>query len=656
MNEKYLDAQSNTPIDISKQFLRSFRTRLVDDLYRVILRTRFWFLVLGHSLIFFTSLFVAFFLRFDLQWPEAASEKFFACVTVVIIVKLLCFYALRSFHGWWRYVTFSDLSALAKATAASALTLIIVDYFAKGILIPRSVLVIDSAISILALGVVRSSWRMFDEEIAPLVSATPHVRTLLIGTSDAVVRLGSQIKSNSNLDYRIIGLVRVDENDNRPWISNLPVLGSIADLTRLIRTQVIQEILVPAGEVSGPQLRDIIAQAEAAKKRIHVLPQINDQFRGNGKLPIRDVDINDLLRREPVVLNTTAIGELLRGKRVLVTGAGGSIGSEICRQVLKFLPSELILVGRGENRIFAIDRELQRVDSATRIIPLIADVTEKVRMQHIFETYRPEIVFHAAAHKHVPLMEQNVGEAVKNNLVGTKTVADLADEYCCKSFVLISTDKAVNPTSIMGATKQLAERYVNEISRHSATNFITVRFGNVLGSAGSVVPIFREQIERGGPITITDKRMRRYFMTIPEASRLVLQAAAMGSCGEIFVLDMGEPVEIVSLAKDMIRLSGLPESAIDIEFTGTRPGEKLYEELYFSEEESIATDHPKLRCAKHREQTQHAASDAIELLIAEREFPERQREILHKYIPEFCSTTNAESGEGNANQSQEVHS
>jgi FlaA1/EpsC-like NDP-sugar epimerase len=612
--------------------------RVVDDVYRVILRTRFWFLVLGHSIVFFASLFSAFFLRFDFQWPEAASEKFWGCVTVVILVKLVCFYTSRSFHGWWRYVTFSDLTALAKATTVSALALIIVDYFFKGILIPRSVLVIDLAISILVLGLVRASWRLFDEEIAPIVSSTPQIRTLLIGTSDAVVRLGSQIKANSQLDYRIVGLVRVNESDNRAWITNLPVIGSIAELTRLIRSHNIQEILLPADEVSGPQLRSIIAQAEVAGRQIHVLPQLNSQFRGKGKLPIRDVDINDLLRRDPVVLDNTAIGEMLRGKRVLVTGAGGSIGSEICRQVFDFSPAELILVGRGENRIFAIEQELKRLKSPVCIYPLIGDVTEKIRMQQIFESYRPEIVFHAAAHKHVPLMEQNVGEAVKNNLIGTKTVADLADEFCCKTFVLISTDKAVNPTSIMGATKQLAERYVNELAQDSITKFITVRFGNVLGSAGSVVPIFREQIERGGPITITDKRMRRYFMTIPEASRLVLQAASMGKCGEIFVLDMGDPVEILALARDMIRLSGLPESAIDIEFTGQRPGEKLYEELYFSDEESVATEHAKLRCARHRENFSLSMSTAIEQLNAARESPEKQREILEQYIPEFQST------------------
>lgn len=378
--------------------------------------------------------------------------------------------------------------------------------------------------------------------------------------------------------------------------------------------------------------------AKQAKRHVHILPQASELFGRVGRLPLREVDINDLLRRDPVVLDDQAIGDVINGRRVLVTGAGGSIGSEICRQVLKFNPSELYILGRGENRIFHLEREIQKSLPNTKIKPVIADVTNEERMRQVFEDCRPEIVFHAAAHKHVPLMEQNIGEAIRNNSFGTKVVADLADEFCSKWFVQISTDKAVNPTSVMGATKQLAERYINELATNSLTKFVIVRFGNVLGSAGSVVPIFREQIERGGPITLTDPRMRRYFMTIPEASRLVLQAAAMGNGGEIFVLDMGEPVEILSLAKDMIRLSGLPESAIDIVFTGTRPGEKLYEELYFSEEESVATSHPKLRAAKHRTTLERSAKEAIALLCREFRSPEIQRALLHEFIPEYTST------------------
>ncbi len=610
-----------------------------NELYRVILKIRFWILVLAHTLVFTATFWFSYWLRFDFTWPETAATLFWKSAAVVVATKLTCFYLLRSFHGWWRYVTFSDLTALGKSTLVSALALMVIDYFfGSAIMIPRSVLIVDSAITILILGFIRSSWRLLDEGLIPSFTSGDKVRTLLIGTSDEAVYMANQIRSNPHLDYQIIGLVRLDEKETRSWIANLPVLGSTEDLVDLIKGQKIEEVLLTSGEVSGPQLRNIVSVAKQAKRHVHILPQASELFGRVGRLPLREVDINDLLRREPVVLDDQAIGDVINGRRVLVTGAGGSIGSEICRQVLKFNPSELYILGRGENRIFHLEREIQKLLPNTKITPVIADVTNEERMRQVFEDCRPEIVFHAAAHKHVPLMEQNIGEAIRNNSFGTKVVADLADEFCSKWFVQISTDKAVNPTSVMGATKQLAERYINELATNSLTKFVIVRFGNVLGSAGSVVPIFREQIERGGPITLTDPRMRRYFMTIPEASRLVLQAAAMGNGGEIFVLDMGEPVEILSLAKDMIRLSGLPESAIDIIFTGTRPGEKLYEELYFSEEESVATSHPKLRAAKHRTTLERSAKEAIALLCREFRSPEIQRSLLHEFIPEYTST------------------
>ena len=297
------------------------------------------------------------------------------------------------------------------------------------------------------------------------------------------------------------------------------------------------------------------------------------------------------------------IGRLIEGRTVMVTGAGGSIGSEICRQLLRFNPRMLLLVGRGENRIFKVERKLRAIYSAAALQPCIADITDEARVRQLFTQFHPEVVFHAAAHKHVPLMEMNVGEAIRNNVGGTKTMAEMAHEFGVRNFVFISTDKAVHPTSIMGVSKQIAERFVHAMSQISSTCFTVVRFGNVLGSDGSVVPIFQDQIRRGGPITVTDPRMTRFFMTIPEASQLVLQAAAMGQGGEIFVLEMGEPVKIVDLARDLVRLSGLPEDSIEICFTGIRPGEKLYEELYFDDEETLATAHPKLRAAYHRPYT-----------------------------------------------------
>ena len=395
-------------------------------------------------------------------------------------------------------------------------------------------------------------------------------------------------------------------------------------------------MLVVAGTLPGQRLRNLMEACERAGLNLKIIRSLEDRLEGDERVPIRDIEINDLLGRDPVTLDTENIGQLLEGRRVMVTGAGGSIGSEICRQILAFHPESLILVGRGENRIFAIERELRDLRTSTALYPCIGDVTNRERMEQIFKAHRPEVVFHAAAHKHVPLMETNVGEAIRNNVLGTKCVADLADRYGVLSFVLISTDKAVHPTSVMGATKQIAERYVHTLSQESATRFTVVRFGNVLGSAGSVVPIFQEQIRRGGPITVTDPRMTRFFMTIPEASQLVLQAATMDAGGEIFVLEMGEPVKIVDLARDLIRLSGLPEHAIEITFTGIRRGEKLYEELYFDDEQTLPTPHPKLRAAYHRPYSLAEVRRAIaqlERLLNEPEDLLRRR--LHEIVPEF---------------------
>jgi len=348
-------------------------------------------------------------------------------------------------------------------------------------------------------------------------------------------------------------------------------------------------------------MRRLMAVCDRSRLALRIVPPLEDLFNGNRWLPMRDLDTSDLLRRRPVELDHGKIGELLSGRRVLVTGAGGSIGSEICRHVLRFAPAELLLLGRGENRIYAIERELAALHSGrSRLAPAIGNITDVPRMRDVFEQFRPEVIFHAAAHKHVPLMEAHVAEAVRNNVLGTKCLADLAAEYDVKSFVLISTDKAVNPTSVMGATKHLAERYVQAMSQRSATQFVAVRLGNVLGSAGSVVPLFREQIRRGGPITVTDPRMTRYFMTIPEASQLVLQAAAMGAGGEVFVLDMGDPVCIVDLARDLVRLSGLPADSIDIAYTQARPGEKLHEELYARGEQRRPTAHAKVHVARQK--------------------------------------------------------
>jgi FlaA1/EpsC-like NDP-sugar epimerase len=544
------------------------------------------------------------------------------------------FYATGHFHGWWRHVTFGDFLALLRASAIAMVALVTIDHFLLPYQIPRSIPLLDFCLSILVLGSLRSTWRLL-AELGALRNSNRET-ALLVGADHAAGRLAHAIHSHADSPYQIRGFLATGGESRGTRLGGIPVVGPLDDLASLAVRQRAKYVLVTAGSIPGVRMRSLLEQCGEIGLALKIIPPARDILCGQDRIPIRDIDIEDLLRREPIQLDCTAISELIRDRRVLVTGAGGSIGSEICRQILQFGPATLILLGRGENRIFQVEREFREGNFATELVPCIADVTCEARMRQVFEDHRPEVVFHAAAHKHVPLMEANPGEAIRNNIGGTRIVADLADEYDSMALVMISTDKAVNPTSIMGVSKHLAERYVDALSQESSTRFVVTRFGNVLGSAGSVVPIFQEQIRRGGPITVTDERMTRFFMSIPEASQLVLQAAAMGKGGEIFVLDMGEPVRIVDLARDLVRLSGLPEETIDIVFSGARPGEKLYEELYFSEETTIATDHPKLRAAHHRPCTLAEAREEVADLESLTDAPEaiiRQR--LQELVPEY---------------------
>jgi FlaA1/EpsC-like NDP-sugar epimerase len=422
--------------------------------------------------------------------------------------------------------------------------------------------------------------------------------------------------------------------------SGIEVLGSIDRASLEVERRRVQEVIVQSGTLTGKRFRQLFDECTEAGATVKVIPAIDELLGENNgdqtHVRLRSVEIKDLLRREPIRLDDSAVARLVAGRTVMVTGAGGSIGSEICRQVLRFHPQKLLLVERGENSLFLIEQEFSRLHPKPPFEPLIADITDDDRIDQIMADYKPAVVFHAAAHKHVPMMEWNPAEAIKNNCLGTRTLARLADRHGVGTFVTISTDKAVHPTSVMGCSKLIAERYVQAFSKESSTKFIVVRFGNVLASNGSVVPIFQEQIRRGGPITVTHPDIERFFMMIPEASQLVLQAAAMGDGGEIFVLDMGESVKIVDLARDLIALSGLAEDDIDIEFTGLRPGEKLYEELYFDDERRLPTPHPKVFCAMHRP----AELSEIEGMLEElREVvddpPDDVRRRLRKLVPEY---------------------
>jgi len=571
-----------------------------------LLKPRPWIMALMHMTVFVAVYYLAFLLRFDFAIPaKGGMDVFWGTLPWVLAIKFVVFLIARQYEGWWAYVTFSDLIALVRYSVAATFFIAAAQYFARTYTggTPRSVMVMDCLGSIAVLGALRGTWRLYREQFWPILNPSNFRWALLVGSDHAAGVLASQMQSYRELPYRVRGLLAMEQGMVGARLGQIPVLGKLEEVREIAAACSASTVLVTAGTLAGSRLRDLMIDCKESGLELKIIRPIQDRLGGDHRIPIRDIEISDLLRRAPVQLDMNIIGRLIEGRTVMVTGAGGSIGSEICRQLLRFNPGTLVLVGRGENRIFKVERKLHAAFAAAVLKSCIADVTDRPRMRQIFAQYRPEVVFHAAAHKHVPLMEMNVGEAIRNNVGGTKIIAELAHEFGVKNFVFISTDKAVHPSSIMGVSKQIAERFVHAMSQASSTCFTVVRFGNVLGSDGSVVPIFQDQIRRGGPITVTDPRMTRFFMTIPEASQLVLQAAAMGKGGEIFVLEMGEPVRIVELARDLIRLSGLPEDSIEIAFTGIRPGEKLYEELYFDDEETLPTAHPKLRAAYHRPYT-----------------------------------------------------
>jgi len=485
--------------------------------------------------------------------------------------------------------------------------------------------------------------RLYYEEFRT-VEAGRLKRFLIVGAGNAGEALLREIHRMPIVQYEVIGFIDDDPTKLDINIHGIPVLGAVEQLPKICADRNIEEIAIAMPSATHQQLRHVIQVCEGAKIRFRTVPSITDIAAGKYRVSqIRDVDINDLLGREAVQLDLDLIEAFAKDKIILVTGAGGSIGSEMCRQLCNFNPKLLLLVEQAENPLFYIEQELRQKFPAVSMKTLICDITDRVRVRGIFEKYKPQVVIHAAAHKHVPLMELNPGEAVKNNVIGTQNVADAADQFGTTSLVMISTDKAVNPTSIMGSSKRIAEMYIQDLSRTSKTHFVTVRFGNVLGSDGSVVPIFKKQIAQGGPVTITHPEMKRYFMTIPEASQLVLQAASMGKGGEIFVLDMGEPVKIVDLARELITLSGFrPGEDIEMVFTGTRPGEKLFEELSIEGEDMLRTGHPKIRIWKNipmdREKLRAGINELV--TITRTQIYSQMVEKIKELVPEYIGGNN----------------
>lgn len=581
---------------------------------------------------------VAYALRFEgylgpREWELVAQTAFWAVAT-----KVLIFACLGVFHSWSRYVTFHDLMALAKATTASSFLLAVIDYLAlPWVHVPRSVFLMDWGVTIVVVGGLWSLRRLIQERNLSLLGSSRVTPVFIVGANDSGEALLRAIRRCPQLAYRAVGFVAEDESSVATSIGGVPVVGVLNELPQLVGQFGVREVLITAGDLNGQQVRQLVEDGRTSGVTVKILPGYEQLLRGNIDLKPREVQIEDLLRRDPVQLDQTALHGWIDGQVMLVTGSAGSIGSELCRQLLEFSPSRLVLVDRSENGQFFLERELRRLAPNCDLRVCMADVTDGLRMDAIFREHRPQIVFHAAAYKHVPLMEENPGEAVKNITLATRLLADLSRRHDVASFVLISTDKAVNPTSVMGACKRLAELYVQGLAATSTCRFVTVRFGNVLDSAGSVVPIFRQQISRGGPVTVTHPQMRRFFMTIPEAAQLVIQAGAMGQGGEIFVLDMGEMVRILDLATEMIRLSGLRVGTdIEIEFVGIRPGEKLFEELHSAGETHLPTAHPKIQVAESDSPGLVAIRRALEHLATATEAPSDYiRQLLAEAVPHY---------------------
>jgi FlaA1/EpsC-like NDP-sugar epimerase len=606
--------------------------------------TRFLWLTVVHFLVFAAAYALAILLRFDFKLPREQLRIMLAIAPWYFPLKLLAFYYMRSFHGWWRYVTFADLADLLKASGLATLLVASADYFVfANVHVPRGILILDLVTTILLFGGLRSFVRLFREHFIPMVRSSNARRALVVGASRSGETLVRLLRNEERWGYRAVGFIDEDVKLIGTRMGGLPILGTPNDVRPIAKRLEIEDVLVAAESLPGDVMRTLTEQCRRDGLRLRVMPSADELVRGVFRPVGRPVEIKDLLKREPVTLDEASIATLLRGKRVMVTGAGGSIGSEICRQVLNFSPDTVALVERFENNLFLIDREIRGLHNGDSIIPYVADILDETRMRRVFAEFRPEVIFHAAAHKHVPMMEMNPGEAIKNNLFGTKLVGDLAKEFGASHFVLISTDKAVNPTSVMGVAKQLAERCVYTANSDGSTRFMVVRFGNVLGSAGSVVPIFQEQIQNGGPVTVTHPDMQRYFMTIPEASQLVLQAAALGRGGEVFVLDMGQPVKILDLVHDMLYLSGLRPGDIEVKFTGIRPGEKLFEELRFDNEQVLPTSHPKVHVAYQRPYDNAEVRTMIDEMEEAIHAPELLSELLRRYVPEFVGKVNDHS-------------
>jgi len=617
----------------------------------------FYLILLADIIIVAFSWYFAYLLRFNFSIPQETFCSFQRILPLIIIIKILSFYLMDLYQGMWRYTSLTDLVNVLKAGSIASIILILLILFVHVISgFSRSVFIIDWFLTLVLVAGSRVGIRLYFWLTAsnePMQNARrsffPQLirqkrlgkKLLIIGAGDCGEKICREINDNSHLGYQVTGFIDDDPSKADLQIHGNPVLGNVGEIQSLVKQLNVEELLIAMPSASSTKMRDIVSCCDGSGVPFKTVPGMGELI--NGKVTvnaIRDVKYKDLLGREPVKLDEESIGEYLKGKRVLVTGAGGSIGSELCRQICRFSPESIVMYERAESPLYEIELELKENFQYIKIIPRLADILDVQQLKRVFDEERPFVVFHAAAYKHVPMLEINPWEAISNNIIGTYNVVEIAREFQVERFVLVSTDKAVRPTNVMGASKRLAEILVRSQNGPgiSTTRFMTVRFGNVVGSVGSVVPLFKKQIEKGGPVTVTHPDITRYFMTIPEACQLILQAGSMGDGGELFILDMGTPVKIAEMAQDLIRLSGFePDVDIEIKYIGLRPGEKLNEELTTDDERNDQTSHEKImvirRAGQRAEAVQEKLAHFLELI--RKQDGAGIRKILKELLPEY---------------------
>ena len=614
----------------------------------------FYLMLLGDAILFAGALVLAYLFRFEFSLDAFFKQQLRTIWIPILLVKLCTFYLFGLYKGMWRYTSTRDFWRLLQASATATLLImafIFIFYrFSGGY--SRAVFLMDGGLTFLFTGGLRMAIRSFftmreRESQGAFFPAAPQKQILIVGAGSAGEKILREIIENDHLRYSVVGFIDDDRRKHGRSIHGIPVLGSLHEMARIVENQDVKEILIAIPSATGDQIRRIVAVCKACRIAYKTLPGIGEIIDGRVSIKaLRDVNYEDLLGRTPVQLDMGEIRGYLDGKTVLVTGCGGSIGAELCRQILRFQPQTLILVDANEANLFHIEMELHNEPHGDRCRAVLGRIQDEKLMTAVFEKYRPQVVFHAAAYKHVPMLETNPWEAVFNNIIGSRVIMETARKHGTERFVLVSTDKAVRPTNVMGASKRVTELLLHGL-QGTGTRFMAVRFGNVVGSSGSVIPVFRNQIEQGGPVTVTHPEVRRFFMTIPEAAQLILQAGGMGQGGEIFILKMGTPVKIVDMARDLIRLSGRePDTDVKIIFTGLRHGEKLYEELITVGEGIVPTKHDKIMVLRNdspagflpSRQEQNALLDAqlAELSAAADRFDAPAiKQTLRAIVPEY---------------------